>query len=143
MLFRSLSIAPVLVLFGSMGSRAVDENARGPDVRLIGIVVAMGPVFFLVASGVATMQIIKPLWMLPLASSVAVGLALLFPAGSGEKGLAERTAARIAMIFSAALFFGFCVYLVVAGMLGKTLAAYSADARALSAEIEQIGRAHV
>jgi hypothetical protein len=41
------------------------------------------------------------------------------------------------MAFTAVLFAGFCVYLLVAGYLGKTLAAYSADAKSLSAEIER------
>ena len=134
----ALFFVPVALLFATLGRRVSDDIARGPDLSLIALVIAFGPPATLVASSVATLQIVKPLWVLPLASSVAVGLALMFPAGSGGLGFGERASARLLMALSALLFAAFVGYLIVAGALGKPLAAFAADARKLSVEIERV-----
>ena len=121
-----------------MSRRATDEHARGPEVRTIALIITLGPPIVLLAASAVTLQIVKPLWVLTLAGSVAAGLALLFPAGSGGRGLSERASAKLLISISAVLFVGFGIYLVVAGLLGKTLAAYSADTRTLAAAVEEM-----
>ena len=129
----TLFVSPVAILYATMNRRAGTRDARGPDVKLIGQVLTFGPPVVLLAGALLTLQIVKPLWVLSLTSSVAAGLALLFGAGSRESGLSERTTARILACLSAAIFAGFTIYLLVAGAVGKPLAAYSADSRKLAA----------
>ena len=138
----TLFAAPVAVLLLTMNRRADDLTARAPDLRRIAAIVGFGPPAILLAGAAATLQIVKPLWVLPLSASVAVGLALLFPAGSGGKGWSERASATWLMILSPLLFAGFAVYLVVAGALGKPLAAYSADTRKLARAVEVMWASH-
>lgn len=133
----ALFFVPVAILFATLARRESDDLARAPDLRLIAFVIAFGPPAMLIASSLVTLQIVKPLWVLPLASSVAVGLALIFPAGSRGEGVSERASARALIVVSALLFASFLTYLCIAGLLGKPLAAFAADARKLSVEIER------
>lgn len=138
----TLFIAPGAILFVSMGRRSGPLAARGPDAKLIAQVLAFGPPLVLLAASLATLQIVKPLWVLALASSVAAGLSLLFRAGGVSGGFGERVSAQILISLSALVFAGFTAYLVAAGAVGKPLAAYSADGRALAAEMEKEWAAH-
>lgn len=134
----TLFVSPVAILLATLWRRAPDDLARGPDLRGIALVLAFAPVAVLLLGGLASMQVLKPLWVLPLASSTAAGMALAFPAGSAGEGLGERASARILAGLSACLFAGFAIYLFVAGALGKPLAAYSADGRKLAAAVEAL-----
>jgi hypothetical protein len=137
----TLFVAPIAVLIGTV-NRRVGRVARGPDTKLIGQVLAFGPPLVLLAGAIVTLQILKPLWVLALSSSVAAGLALLFPAGDTQSGLSERTSASILAPVSAAILALFSLYLVIAGSLGKPLTAYSADTQKLSTAIEQLWASH-
>ena len=129
----TLYIAPVGVLYGTMSRRPHRGSGRAGDVRPIGQALAFVPKIVLQGAAMATMQVVKPLWVLALASSVAAGLALLFPAGPREGGLGEVASAKILAGMSSFVFVGFLAYLYIAGALGKPLAAYSADTRKLAA----------
>ena len=128
----TLYIAPVAILYGTMSRRPHRNSVRASDVKPIGQALAFVPMIALLGGAMVTMQIVKPLWVLALASSVAAGLALLFPAGPREGGLGETASAKILAGVSLTVFAGFLAYLYIVGALGKALAAYSADTRKLA-----------
>ena len=74
-LFTLFAVA-VTILFSTMSRRATDEHARGPEVRTIALIITLGPPIVLLAASAVTLQIVKPLWVLTLAGSVAAGLVL-------------------------------------------------------------------
>jgi hypothetical protein len=103
---------------------------------LIAAVLAFGPVVVMLIGSVATGQVMKPLWVLPLTGTVALGLAILFPAGDAGQGLSVRLASYILMGTSAGIFVGFSLYLIVASAIGKPLTAYSVNTKVLSDRVE-------
>ena len=130
-LFTLLSV-PSALLLGTMRQRATDLITSGPGHRLMASIIGFAPLVVLVLGAVATMQVLKPLWVLPLSSSVAVALAVLFPAGGAEEGLSVKRSAQIICGASVSVFAGFAIYLVVAGAIGKPLTAYAADTKKLA-----------
>ena len=132
----TLFAMPVLVLLATLRARHADELTRGPGTKTIAAVLAFVPVLVLVIGSVATGQVMKPLWVLPLTGTVALGVGILCPAGDAGRGLGVRTSAFALMGGTLAIFLGFSGYLIIAGAIGKPLTAYSADARLLSREVE-------
>ena len=124
--------APYAVLWLTR-RRRTPEPAVARDV---GLGLAYGPLLVMFLAGAATYQIIKPLWVIPLATAAAVGLALLHPAGPEGRGLAPRVSATIAVGWSALVFAGFLLFLFIAGAIGKPFSAYSPDTQALARDTQ-------
>ena len=140
--FFTLFIIPGAILFSTMRQRADDDHTRGPSYRLIAALLGFTPMAVLILGAVATMQVIKPLWVLSLSSTVAVGLAILFPAGAAGSGLRVCQSARIASIMSAVIFVGFSLYLLIAGLIGKPLTAYSLNTKQLATSTVALWQKH-
>ena len=130
-LFALLSV-PSALLLGTMRQRAADVITSGPGHRMMASIIGFAPLVVLILGAAGTMQVLKPLWVLPLSSTVAVALAVLFPAGGAEEGLSVKRSAQIISGASVAVFAGFAIYLVVAGAIGKPLTAYAADTKKLA-----------
>lgn len=133
----TLFIVPALVLMFTARKRTQDELTSGSYYRLIALALAFMPLLILIVMSVITVQVIKPLWVLPLASSTAIGLALLFPAGGYGEGQSSLDTARISTGLSASIFIGLEIYLVVAILVGKPLAAYSLNTKLLAQETQK------
>ena len=138
----TLLIAPCAVLLATMGRRGADEIADAPGHRMIASVIGFGPLAVLILGAVGTMQVLKPLWVLPLSSTLAVALAVLFPAGARGVGMQVRTTAKIICGATIFVFAGFAAYLFVAGAIGKPLTAYSADTKKLAGATQAMWSAH-
>ena len=130
----TLFVTPAILLFATQRRRAEDALARAADHRAIALCLCFAPLAILILGSVVTVQVIKPLWVLPLAGTVAMGLAILFPAGEYGQGQSVGTSARMAMVGSGVIFLGLALYLIIASMIGKPLAAYSIDTRRLAGE---------
>ena len=128
----TLLAAPCAILLGTIRQRGADMITSAPGHRMMATILGFVPLVVLILGALATMQVLKPLWVLPLSSTVAVALAVLFPAGGAEEGLSVKRTAQIISGASAAVFAGFALYLVVAGAIGKPLTAYSADTKKLA-----------
>ena len=128
----TLFVVPIVLIFSTMKRRAVDEANQVFENRLIAICICLAPLAVLTLGSVATMQVIKPLWVLPLSGSVAAGLAILFPAGAWGQGLSVTASARLSMIASLLIFAGLTIYLLIACFIGRPLTAYSIDTRQLA-----------
>jgi len=134
----TLLATPSALLLATIKQRLGDEVTNGPGHRLMASVLGFAPLVVLVLGAAATMQVLKPLWVLPLSSTVAVALAVLFPAGASGEGLQVRRTAQIICGATSFVFAGFAIYLVVAGAIGKPLTAYSADTKTLAAATEAL-----
>ena len=134
----TLLAAPCALLLGTIRRREADEITNAPGHRMMASVMGFGPLAVLILGDVVTMQVLKPLWVLPLSSTVAVALAVLFPAGGAAEGLPVKRTAQIICWASASIFAGFAIYLVVAGAIGKPLTAYSADTKKLAEATEAL-----
>jgi hypothetical protein len=130
-LFTLLAV-PCALLLATIRLRAADVITSGPGHRIMAAILGFAPLVVLILGAMGTMQVLKPLWVLPLSSTVAVALAVLFPAGGAGEGLGVKRAAQIISGASAAVFVGFALYLLVAGAIGKPLTAYSADTKMLA-----------
>ncbi len=128
----TLFVVPAVLLFTTMRRRAEDVLAQAADHRRIALCLCFAPLAILVLGSVVTVQVAKPLWVLPLSGTVAMGLAILFPAGEYGQGQSVGTSARMAMIASGVIFVGLALYLIVACFIGKPLTAYSIDTRRLA-----------
>ena len=128
----ALLIVPCGLLLATSRARRPDDITNGPGHRMMATVIGFGPLVVLVLGALATMQVLKPLWVLPLSSTLAVALAVLFPAGLWGEGLRVKTSAQIICGLSTFIFVGFAAYLFVAGAIGKPLTAYSADTKKLA-----------
>jgi len=133
----TLFIVPALILIFTARRRSQDDVTSGSYHRLIALALAYLPLLILIAMSFITVQVIKPLWVLPLASSTAIGLAVLFPAGSYGEGQTSLATARLSAVFSAIIFGGLTIYLVVAVLIGKPLAAYSLNLKLLAQETQR------
>ena len=133
----TLFIVPGLILMFTARRRAQDELTTGSYHRLIALALAYLPLLILIAMSFITVQVIKPLWVLPLASSTAIGLALLFPAGNYGEGQSSVATAQMSAAVSAAIFAGLTLYLIVAVLIGKPLAAYSLNMQHLAKETQR------
>ena len=130
----TLFVVPAVLLFATIRRRAEDALAQAADHRIIAFCLCFAPLAILILGSVVTVQVIKPLWVLPLSATVALGLAILFPAGEYGQGQSVGASARMSMIGSGVIFVGLALYLVVASMIGKPLTAYSIDTRQLARE---------
>ncbi len=133
----TLFIVPGLILMFTARRRAQDELTTGSYHRLIALALAFMPLMILIVMSVITVQVIKPLWVLPLASSTAIGLAVLFPAGHYGEGQNNLSTAKLSAILSGVIFGGLTLYLLVAVMIGKPLAAYSLNLKELAQETQR------
>ncbi len=134
----TIFIVPAIVLVATARRRERDELTAGPAYRLIALILLLVPIFVLVLGAMVTQQVLKPLWLLPLASTTAIGLAILWPAGNAGFGLRMKDSARIGMIGSSSIFGAFALYLLIAGLIGKPLAAYSVDTRYLAQQTQAL-----
>jgi hypothetical protein len=80
--------------------------------------------------------------LLPLAPSTAVGLALLFPAGSKTNGLITKANARTGVLGSTIVFIAYWAYLFVGESIDRPMESYLADTRPLSEAVEGLWQAH-
>jgi len=133
----TLFVVPALILVFTARRRTQDEVTSGSYHRIIALALTYMPLLVLIAMSFLTVQVIKPLWVLPLASSTAIGLAILFPAGSYGEGQTSTASARLSAILSAVIFGGLTIYLLVAVMIGKPLAAYSLNMKLLAQETQR------
>ena len=138
----TLFIVPAVMLFATMRRREASGASHDSESRLIAICMCIAPLAILIAGSIVTMQVIKPLWVLPLSSSVALGLAILFPAGAYGQGLSVATSGRLSIVASAVIFGGLSIYLIVACLIGKPLTAYSIDTRQLARDTLVYWRQH-
>lgn len=128
---------PAAVLIGTRRWRAGDDTMQGWRARrLVGPFLAFGPFVVMLAGSLMTLQIIKPLWILPQTSAMAVGLALIFPAGASERGIRVRSSARLAINISGGILVGFVGYLVGAELIGRPASFFSADTKVLAAAVD-------
>jgi hypothetical protein len=126
--------APVLAL-AVCAWRGVRSGGPSRDSGAqAGWVLIFAPSAILLAGALATDQVIKPLWALPLASSAAVGLALVWPADEDQD---LRWFALAAIGASALILAGFFAYLFLADAIGKPITAFEPDARALALAVER------
>jgi len=132
----TLFIVPGLILIFTARRRSRDELTAGSYHRLIALTLAYMPLMVLIAMSIITVQVIKPLWVLPLASSTAIGLAILFPAGNYGDGQDGIATAKLSSIMSAVFFAGLTLYLMIAVLIGKPLAAYSLNMQHLAEETQ-------
>ena len=138
----TLFIAPAALLLATARRRQGDGLVLAPHHRLIGACLCLAPLGILIAGALVTFQVLKPLWVLPLSATVAMGLAILFPAGEYGQGQSVAASARLTMIASTVILAGLGVYLVVASVIGKPLTAYSIDTRLLARETLSYWRKH-
>ena len=138
----TLFVVPAVLLFVTARRREGDGLTLAPYHRLIGACLCLAPLAILIAGALATFQVIKPLWVLPLSATVAMGLAILFPAGEYGQGQSVGASARLTMVASAVIFACLAVYLVLASAIGKPLTAYSIDTRGLARETLTYWRKH-
>ena len=134
----TLFVTPCLILLATIRERRADEITDGPGHRMIPALLGFAPLAVLMLGALATMQVVKPLWVLPLSSTVAIALAVLFPAGGPEEGLRVKRTAQIICGASLFVFAGFVAYLTVAGVIGKPLTAYAADTKKLAEATEAL-----
>jgi len=128
----TLFVVPAALLFATSRRRDADGLTLAPHHRLIGACLCLAPLAILIAGALVTFQVIKPLWVLPLSATVAMGLAILFPAGEYGRGQSVEASARLCMIACSVILAGLAAYLVVACVIGKPLTAYSIDTRRLA-----------
>ena len=138
----TLFIVPAVLLFATSRRREGDGLTLAPYHRLIGACLCLAPLAILIAGALATFQVIKPLWVLPLSATAAMGLAILFPAGEYGQGQSVGATGRLMMMASAVIFGCLAVYLMVASVIGKPLTAYSIDTRLLARETLSYWRKH-
>ena len=128
----TLFVIPAVILCATMRRKEAAEASHAHDHRLIATCICFAPLAILIAGSIITLQVIKPLWVLPLSATVAIGLAILFPAGAYGQGMSVATSARMTMVASAVMFGGLLIYLTVACLIGKPLTAYSIDTQRLA-----------
>ena len=138
----TLFIVPAALLLLTARRREGDGLTLAPYHRLIGACLCLAPLAILIAGALATFQVIKPLWVLPLTATVAMGLAILFPAGEYGQGQSVGASARLSMVASAVIFILLAIYLMVASLIGKPLTAYSIDTRGLARDTLTYWRKH-
>ncbi len=138
----ALLAVPTAVLLGTRRKRAEDDEIIRPDRERIAFVLLFVPIVGLLLSSIATWQVLKPLWVLPLTTSTAIGLALLFPAGAFGVGLSEKAIARFTIIVSGLVLVAFALYLMIAAAINRPLTAYSAETKALSEATERLWAKH-
>ena len=136
----TLFIVPCAMLLATARRRRADDLTDGPSRRIVASVLGFAPLAVLLIGAVVTMQVLKPLWVLPLSSSVAVALAVLFPAGEAGFGLRVPSTAKILAGVSTSVFLAFAAYLVIAGAIGKPLTAYAAGTKKLALATEALWR---
>lgn len=132
----TLFAVPIILLAVTMRWRRSDQQTRGPQTKLIAVLIAFVPLAVLVFGSILTGQVMKPLWVLPLSGSVALGLAIVFPAGEPGRGMTQRQGGLTAIVATLTIFLGFATYLIVAAAIGKPLTAFSANTHMLSNEVE-------
>lgn len=135
----------ILFVFPVAALLLVNRNFPGRRSRgeraLVGAALAFGPSLVLLVGVILTDQTAKPQWVMPFASSCAVGLALLFPCDAAAEP--AHIAARIKM-FSCALIAAFLAYLLVGDVvgtaIGRPLTFYVPDSRRLGEAVERFWR---
>ena len=137
----TLFAAPMLLLLVFQRWRAYSGWTNDRGVKRLGALLAFGPSLILLAGAAATDQIVKPLWVLPLAPSAAVGLALIFPADEMNDA-AQRVFARVTVASSLVVFASFFGYLLLADAIGKPVTAYEPHAERLAEAVENDWRRH-
>jgi hypothetical protein len=134
-----LFVFPVAALL-LVNRNFTSRRSRG-ERALVGAALAFGPSLVLLIGVILTDQTAKPQWVMPFASSCAVGLALLFPCDAGAKP--ADIAGRINLL-SGGLVAAFLAYLfvgdVVGTAIGRPLTFYVPDSRRLGEAVEHFWR---
>ena len=119
-----------------------DREASSELNQTVAKVLFFSPLVAVIVASLLTGQFIKALWLLPLAPSTAVGLALLFPAGSKTNGLIAKANARTGVLGSTIVFIAYWAYLFVGESIDRPMESYLADTRPLSEAVEGLWQAH-
>jgi len=119
-----------------------DGEASSPLGQTIGKILFFAPLAAVIVASLSTGQFIKALWLLPLAPSTAIGLALLFPAGSITNGLIAKASARTGVLGSTIIFIAYWVYLFAGESIDRPMESYLADTRPLSEAVEALWQSH-
>lgn len=131
------AVPAILLVVAARGDEPALRRADPPaQTATIGAALAFGPFLAMLIGVGATLQVAKPLWVTPMASSTAIGLALMF-SGSAKRGIVRWLAP-----LSALAMLGFLAYLFVADAIGEPLTSYEPDARRLAAAVESFWTAH-
>jgi len=135
---------PVILLLTLGGSLPKAGNAGQPDAnqRRVGLILFLTPILAVLLAGAATNQVIKILWMLPLAPTLVAGLALLLPLDRGGKPPTERAVVASSAKVSAGVFFLYVVYFFVGEAIDIPAESYLADTRPLSVAAEKLWSSH-
>ena len=135
-----LFVFPVAALL-LVNRNFLSGRSRG-ERALVGAALAFGPSLVLLIGVILTEQTAKPQWVMPFASSCAVGLALLFPCDARASASAH-IAGRINLL-SCELVAAFLGYLfvgdVVGTAIGRPLTFYVPDLRRLGEAVEHFWR---
>lgn len=136
--FTLFALPAAVLLCVTPWRREIDLPSIRSGART-GALLAFAPSLVLLAGAVGTDQVVKPLWVLPLASSAAVGVALMFPAQ--ELGRARAFAVATVMA-SAVILLCFFSYLLISDAIGRPVTAYEPNARILADAVRAEWRAH-
>jgi len=137
--------AALLVIVTRVYGVALHRVVWRHEKAVITAMLAFGPSVIMVAAVIATHQVAQPLWALPLASSCAVGLTLLFPCAPAAPRGESLIAGKI-VLFSGVAAAAFVAYLYVAdavgAAIGRPLTFYAADSRRLAAAVTEFWDSH-
>jgi 4-amino-4-deoxy-L-arabinose transferase-like glycosyltransferase len=140
----AIFLAPLLLLRLTRDHRkgGLDQEALRPDTQWIGKVLFFAPLAAVILASIITGQFIKALWLLPLAPSTVMGLALLFPAGSNTEGLLPKANARTAVLTSLGILVLYWAYLFVGEMIDRPMESYLANTQPLSKAVSSFWAQH-
>ena len=125
----TLFVGPALALVCVAPWRREGDAPRRRTGSRLGALIAFAPSLVLFAGAGVTYQVIKPLWVLPLTSCAALGLALMFPADDFGRARPFQIASAA---FSLVLLVGYFGYLSIADAIKRPVTAYEPDARMLA-----------
>ncbi len=111
-----------------------DERSR------LGFLLGTAPLVATVALSFATGQVLRQGWLIPLAPTLAVGLALLVAEQLDATALTPRALTRRSIAFSAAQVAAVAAFLLGRAALGDASDAYSLDAETLGHEAAALWR---
>ena len=133
-----LFLIPILYLVWSRRKAMTPAGADQPAHTLVAMVLAFGPFALMLLGTLPTHQIVKPLWVLPMTSSMAVGVALLFGQRVGERASARWPTPKIALALSGALALAFAGFLLVGEAIGQPATYFAAETEPLGAAVDEM-----
>ncbi len=133
-----LFLIPALYLLWTFRKARTPAAAGRPSHTLVAVVLAFAPFGLMLLGTLPTHQIVKPLWVLPMTSSMAVGAALLFARRAGERAWTRWPTLKIALRLSGGLALAFAGFLLVGEAIGLPADYFAAETRPLGAAIDDM-----